>query len=70
MKVQTVLPDDGFEPRSIVLRDDLPPFMVYCKPKPLPGVRWGHRVMVKCTCGRDIPFGRMCQHYPMMHERK
>lgn len=65
MKVKTVLPDEGFDPRPIVLKSDLPAFQVYCKPKPKPSERWGHRVMVICTCGKHVPFGRMNQHFPI-----
>ena len=61
------LPDEGFEPRvvNIGMADYGPVNMeVWCKPKPKEGEQWGHRVMVKCACGRDIPFGRMGQHWP------
>jgi len=63
MKAVSVLPDEGFPPRPAYISDQLPAFMIECKPKPAPGTRWGHRVMVRCTCGRDIPFGRMNQHW-------
>jgi hypothetical protein len=62
MQAKSKLPDEGFEPRYLELTEGLW-FPVSCKPKPALGVRWGHRVMVKCGCGRDIPFGRMTQHY-------
>jgi hypothetical protein len=62
MKSSSVLPDEGFEPRPIVLKENLPPFMVSCVPKALTP-RQTHRVLVHCTCGRKIPFGRMTQHF-------
>lgn len=75
MKQSSILPDEGFAPRALCLTTDrwnqnhdavvLP---VSCKPKPAPGTRWGHRVMVHCSCGRLIPFGRMCQHWPTHEE--
>lgn len=69
MKSTSILPDEGFEARPVELAEPnkagqsliLP---VYCKPKPAVGVRWGHRVMVMCDCGKHVPFGRMGQHYP------
>lgn len=70
MGAKSRLPDEGFPPRPITLTNTGLVFDVWCKPKPLPGVRWGHRVMVKCYCGKDIPFGRMCQHYPACPARR
>lgn len=67
MKRKSVLPDEGFPamPVNIAQSDEEPVIrMVSCKPKPGPTERWGHRVMVHCGCGREIPFGRMNQHYP------
>lgn len=64
MKSVSVLPDEGFAPRLMQVSDQLGDFMVECKPKPAPGVRWGHRLVVHCDCGRHVPFGRMNQHWP------
>jgi hypothetical protein len=58
MKSKTILPDEGFGPRDIEMSPGLT-FPVYCNPK----TDGSHRVMVKCSCGKDIPFGRMGQHY-------
>lgn len=68
MKNKSILPDEGFAPRLVnIMASDWESegmrFEVYCKPKPAPGIRWGHRVMVICECGKHIPFGRMNQHY-------
>lgn len=69
MKQASVLPDEGFAPRLMPVgeyRDGAVLSMVVsCKPKPQPGVRWGHRVMVHCDCGKQVPFGRMNQHFPV-----
>jgi hypothetical protein len=62
MQAKSKLPDEGFDTKLVQLTPGKW-FGVYCKPKPAPGVRWGHRVMVRCPCGRDIPFGRMTQHW-------
>jgi hypothetical protein len=60
MKCATVLPDEGFGNRYIRLSDTPGfSFYVYCKPKG----KGSHRLFVKCDCGRDIPFGRMGQHW-------
>jgi hypothetical protein len=64
MKATSILPDEGFPPRHVEITEDTKmSFRVYCKPKPKPGQRWGHRIMVECTCGKDVPFGRMSQHF-------
>ena len=62
MQAVSRLPDEGFPLMDIELTKEMF-FRVWCKPKPPAGVRWGHRVMVRCDCGQDVPFGRMCQHY-------
>lgn len=58
MKHKTILPDEGFPARPVELSPGLT-FDVYCMPKG----RGKHRVFAQCTCGLDIPFGRMHQHY-------
>jgi hypothetical protein len=68
MKSKSILLDEGFDKRKVNLVDandgrPLMAFEVYCKPKPAPGIRWGHRVMVICDCGKHVPFGRMGQHW-------
>ena len=60
MKHQSVLPDEGFSRRLIQLNTDRQLFPVSCYPKG----KGKHRVVVHCTCGREIPFGRMGQHLP------
>lgn len=69
------LPDEGFDVRLVnvaskwskdIVGYNLP---VYCKPKPPVGVRWGHRVMVICPCGKHVPFGRLGQHWKACDER-
>ena len=63
MKSKSILPDEGFEPRRVILCDETGDgWNVYCKPKPGTGYA-KHRVMVVCDCHRHIPFGRMGQHY-------
>jgi hypothetical protein len=64
MKNKSILPDEGFAARNVVISDDGLVMPVSCKPKPKPGEWWGHRVMVHCGCNREIPFGRMGQHWP------
>lgn len=63
MAAQSILPHEGFPTRMVPITDNGEQFPVYCKPKPKPTERWGHRVMVICPCGRHVPFGRMGQHY-------
>lgn len=63
MKHTSVLPDEGFEAREVELTYDGDKFMVMCLPKSQQVGHWGHRVMVLCECNRQIPFGRMGQHY-------
>lgn len=68
MKHKTILPDEGFGKRVIRLTDDLERlFIVSCKPKDK-GSK--HRLMVHCDCAREIPFGRMHQHYLKCKIRK
>lgn len=62
MKRKDTLPDESWS-GFVKLRDDLPSFPCYIKGKPKAGVRWGHRVIVYCDCGKLVPFGRMNQHY-------
>ena len=62
MKGKSVLPDEGFPARPVVLNSAGQTFLVYCKPKPNKGYA-KHRVMAICDCGRHVPFGRMHQHY-------
>lgn len=74
MKAVSRLPDEGMEERLVQIGWDLKtgaPFraMVYIKPRPAPGVRWGHRVITICPdCGKHVPFGRMNQHWPVHFE--
>lgn len=58
MKHKSILPDEGFDSIIIELTPGLF-FPVFCTPAD--GGR--HRVKVRCSCGHDIPFGRMGQHY-------
>lgn len=71
MKSKSILPDEGFDTRSLVIMEDdrnhsltemERTFSVYCLPKPNKGYA-KHRVMVICDCGRHVPFGRMGQHW-------
>jgi len=75
MKCETVLPDEGFEMREVVLTAHGDSFKVYClaKDNPERKSRISHRVFVVCACGKDIPFGRMGQHFnarPCREKRK
>jgi hypothetical protein len=63
MKSSSVLPDEGFGEMTLELSDGLT-FQVYCNPRSeqtYAPVK--HRVMVICSCGKHVPFGRMGQHY-------
>jgi hypothetical protein len=71
MKSKSILPDEGFDTRSLVIMEDdrnhsltemERAFPVYCLPKPNQGYA-KHRVMVICDCGKHVPFGRMHQHW-------
>jgi hypothetical protein len=61
MKHKSILPDEGFATRDVDITGNGMIMPVYCKPK---GKGSKHRVFVICDCGRDIPFGRMGQHFP------
>jgi hypothetical protein len=71
MKHKTVLPDEGFESRRMVVHGNGLMLDVYCKPRNPSNEpnQWGyrrrdssHRVIAWCPCGREIPFGRLGQH--------
>jgi hypothetical protein len=66
MKNKTILPDEGFDSMHVVVGKDAEVgnvrMNVKCKPKGNDGKR-SHRVMIECLCGREIPFGRMHQHF-------
>jgi hypothetical protein len=72
MKGISVLPDEGFAPRTVNIArrgsPDQPRPPIYmpvrCRPKPQPGKRWGHRLLVQCDCGQEVPIGRMVSHAP------